>query len=106
MQASPMRVMIMEYPPYIDACAVEYLTLTPTDNCRKPGKTGRHDVHSSNYSLCKTYENEIHFLPAGVFAEFAYAVLHLAHINYTLIPVFIHDPDYVVDWATDGELGK
>ena len=55
------------------------------------------------------------FLFTGVYAEFAYALLHLAHINYTLIPVYLYDTvngtvsfgnyDNNTDWFT-GELGK
>jgi hypothetical protein len=54
-------------------------------------------------------------LLTGVFAEFAYAVLFLARINYTLIPVFVHDTvngtvsfggyDNNTDWFS-GEMGK
>jgi hypothetical protein len=102
-----MRVMIQEYAPYVNECAVTYNTLTPTENCRKPGLF-------KNILLCLIVISSNNI--TGVFAEFAFAVLSLAHINYTLIAVDIHNAssgfvsfdsgyDNNTDWFK-GEMGK
>jgi hypothetical protein len=122
-----MRVMILEYPPYINTCAVQYRTITPTSDCMKPGRIIRLKLTSLKKILAQTFHyllSNHHILDVankkvspftGVYAEFAYAVLFLAKINYTIIPVFLHGTengtvslggfDNNTGWFS-GEMGK
>src|SRR5690242_19660673 len=81
-----MRLSLVEWSPYVVACAVEYKTLIPIPECPRP----------------------------GWYAEFMHAALALAHINYTLIQTFFDFENGTTTWGSyvedidyfDGELGK